>query len=815
MRSKTLLASALLFAASSACQCGSSKTAGSFEVQLAPSGLRVSSADAAHTVLLESHQSEAPYVPLAVRRNGATWEEVGGAFKVADGTAPWQTSAGSKEDLSIAGGESADWLDSAGATVATLKVEAPAEGALKLTFTAADSKMNRLSLAFTCAAGDHFVGFGAQTDALDHRGHKIPIWTSEQGIGKSDSDDPSAAWPLEGARHSSYLGLPTWLSQRGYIGVVKTNRRAVFELCSAKQDAWRVEVWGPELELWLFYGPEPAKALERATAAVLGRPMRPPPLAFAPWNDALFGSANVRRIAKLLRERQIPSSVIWTEDFRGGEKVGVSYRLIEDWDTDRTLYPDAEQVAADLHAQGFAWLAYFNSFLVSGSKVFAEADAGGHFVGSKNGGKDIFMGPTFKDTGLADLFRPETREWVKGHLRKALDVGFDGWMTDFGEWLPHDAVLADGSDPMEAHNLYSAEWSKLSEEVLAERANDGKQRLFFARSGWIGSTAYVPVYWAGDQRTDFQPDDGMPTVIPIGLGMGLAGISTFGHDIGGYQSATNPPATKELFFRWTSLGALSPVMRTHHGTDPDHQWWFGADEETIAHFQRWAKLHMQLFPYLDGGSAVAEATGLPLMRALPLAFPEDEAGWTLFDEYLLGPALLAAPIQAEGKLSRRVHLPPALWLPLNGGAALQGPADLDVDAPLTELPTFARAGSIIPLLPEGVQTVLPADASVPGMAAADGKRELLVFLGADGSFAERDGTTYRLSSGGAATGFSETGQALPNCGSAEQRGCVDSASTAFAATRLRLSGRGPVDLGGYTLNIEGGPARQFDVLVRR
>lgn len=80
------------------------------------------------------------------------------------------------------------------------------------------------------------------------------------------------------------------------------------------------------------------------------------------------------------------------------------------------------------------------------------------------------------------------------------------------------------------------------------------QRLFFARSGWFGSNPVVPVLWAGDQRTSFQRDDGLFTVIPMGINLGLAGVSTYGHDIAGYQSGTNPPANKELFFRWTTLG---------------------------------------------------------------------------------------------------------------------------------------------------------------------------------------------------------------------------------------------------------------------
>ncbi|MGC4116523.1 MAG: glycoside hydrolase family 31 protein [Myxococcales bacterium] len=566
----------------------------------------------------------------------------------------------------------------------------------------------------------------------------------------------------------------------------------------------------------LYAGGTPAQALERATAGVLRRPPQPPPMAFAPWNDAIFGPDEVRKIAALLRDNAIPSSAIWTEDFRGGSWEMTGYRLREEWDLDPTLYPDATTLASELHSQGFAWHAYFNSFINQDTRVYAEALKDGHLVKKASGSGSepyLFQGILFKPSGLADLSRPATREWIKGYLRKALDVGFDGWMTDFGEWLPYDAVLDSGEDPLAAHNRYSAEWSRLSHEVLEERKADGRQRVFFARSGWLGSTEFTPIYWAGDQRTDFQKDDGLPTVVPICLGLGLAGVSTCAHDIGGYQSGTNPPATKELFFRWTTLGALSPVMRTHHGTDPKNQWWFGQDAETLAHYKRWAQLHIRLFPYLDGGASIAEATGLPLMRALPLAFPEDGDGWDEMEEYLLGPALLVAPVVEQGASSRLVHFPPGKWLPLSGGPAISGPADQSVDAPMTEIPVFARAGSLVPMLVEGVQTLLPAQPPIVDLAAVEGRRVLLVFAGAEGSFTERDGTSYRLElTTSFADGFREAGSALPACTRADQRGCIEPATA--EGTLVRFTGQGPLEFDAYRLTVTG-TSRTIDAIVRK
>lgn len=802
----------------------------SIEVDDAHGRLTVRAPDG--TALLES-ADPARAAPVAFRQTKANIEMQYGSFRFFEPSGGWlgatrferraDGDGNGRVHLVARAGDGADATE-----LGHLALHSPGEGVLVVTLRPAASQpggLNRSALAFTCAPGDRFLGFGGQSDALDHRGHTVPIWISEPGIGKSDSDDAPDLWMLQGARHGASFGLPTWLSQRGYVGAVASDARSVFEVCSKDDEVFRMETWQDTLELHLYWGPGPKQALERATAGILGRPPQPPPVAFAPWHDAIHGSQNVRDIARLLRERGVPSSVLWTEDFRGGRDVsGQGYRLKEEWHLDRTLYPDAEALAAELHGMGFAWHAYFNTFLVEGTRVYEEALRDGHFVLGQDGQPDLWSGVTFKPTGLADLSRPQTREWVKSYLHEALDQGFDGWMADYGEWLPTWAKLHSGEDPLLAHNRYPREWVKLNHEVLQERAGDGRQRLFFARAGWLGSTAYTPVVWAGDQRTDFQRDDGMPTVVTMGLNMGLGGVSTWGHDIAGYQSSTNPPSTREVYFRWTSLGALSPVMRTHHGLSARENWWFGKDEATLTHFARWASLHIRLFPYLDGASVEAETKGLPLMRALPLEFPEDARLWEVHDQYLLGPSLLVAPVLAEGATSRSVLLPEGAWHRLGTDATAHGthtgPGELQAEAEVTELPFFGRAGGIVPLLPHGVQTLLPAEPPVVDLDDVNDRRELWVFAGASGEFQERDGTRYRLvhdGASGAPGQFTETGNILPTCppDAPAERGCVD---RSVNPVRVRLAGGGPLGFAGHTLLLEhapghAGPPRTVDVVL--
>ena len=797
MRRAISLSLSLLFAA-----CSGAPTLSG--LSLSPDGELFSVKDGDKVLLASSGGSGA--APVAVRQGRARVETKYGSFRFTDLPGEWTNGARFRWTSRGAGEAAGEWLTQEGQVVVKVVAKEAGPGGVSLRYESADAATNRLSLAFRCDAQDRFLGFGAQADGLDHRGHTVAIWTSEPGIGKRMEDDGEpSVWFLEGTRHASSFGLPTWVSNRGYLGVVDAPERTVFEVCSAQQDTFRLEAWGNGLTLYVFAG-EPAVALERATASVLGRPMQPPPVAFAPWNDAVKGPAEVRRVAQLLRERHIPSSALWTEDFRGGTEEATGYRLVEDWDVDRTLYPEPEALAAELADAGFSWQAYFNTFLVEGTPVYEAAQREGHFVQSPDGGAYLFEGVTFKPTGLADLSNPATRAFVKGYLRQALDVGFTGWMADYGEWLPADAVLHSGESAAAAHNRYPVEWAKLNAEVLQERSTDGIQRLYYVRAGFLGSNAVAPVVWAGDQRTSFQPDDGLPTVVPMGLNLGLAGISTFGHDIAGYQSATNPGSSRELFFRWTSLGALSPVMRTHHGIRPDINWRFDKDEETLAHWARWARFHVQLFPWLDGHAALAERTGLPLMRALVLDFPGDARMWTVGDTYQLGRGLLVAPVLTEGATGRSVSLPEGTWVSLDTGERFTGPSEVTVEAPVTEVPLFLRAGTCIPRLPGRVETLLPAAPPVVDLQDVAGERVLLVAPGGDSTFAERDGTTYRVTSAGGGA-LAEGGVALAACAGAEARGCVDGTGPRPV---VRMATQGPLRFPGGQLAVEG-PARALDV----
>ena len=690
------------------------------------------------------------------------------------------------------------------------------DGTVALTVSA--PALSRASAAFRCAPDERFLGFGAMPMDVEHRGATVPLWVSEQGVGRVPTDDYPSDWFLRGTRHQSYFPVPFFVSSHDYGVLADTAYRSVFAMCSESDDAWRVEAWEGTMSLHIFYGASPLEVI-RHHSDLDGRAPPPPPFAFAPWNDAIFGSANVRAVADELRQNHIPSSVIWTEDWAGGisEGSGGGYHLPYTWTPDRTLYPDTEQVATDLHAAGFKWLGYFNTFVVADGPNFAPGQSGGYLVEQSDGSPYVMDGvPLGKRDALVDLTSDPARKWMADALNATLDLGFDGWMADYGEWLPVDAKLASGEPSEAVHNRYPRLWQQLNDEVLGART-DGVDRLSFVRSGFTGSQSIGhQVVWGGDQTTDFDPGDGLPSVLPIMIGLGVAGLPYVGSDIGGYITTdAHPPSTKELFFRWSVLGALSPIMRTHHGSNPMMNWRFDSDAETLAHWKRWATVHVKLYPYLAAIAAEAASDGAPMVRQLALGFPDDATAWTVADEYLLGPSLLVAPVVVEGASDRSVYFPAGHWLPLfasQPGAAVDGPATHDVAAPLGELPLYAPTGTILPLLPDGVDTLAPSSAPLVGLADVGDDREVIALLGTNGGFSEVGGQSYALSSTGvpaASTTLTWNGAPLGACAAPPVAPCgvVDGAGAEASA---HVTGDGTLALsdGSAALTTSGGRANR-------
>jgi alpha-glucosidase len=140
---------------------------------------------------------------------------------------------------------------------------------------------------------------------------------------------------------------------------------------------------------------------------------------------------------------------------------------------------------------------------------------------------------------------------------------------------------------------------------------------------------------------------------------GLSGTPYQHSDIGGYNAMPlfGYVRTEQLFHRWAELAAFTTVMRTHDGSSPHENGQFYRTETTRARFARMTRVYRALYPVRARLVAEAAATGLPVVRALPLAFhPLDPTLLNETQQFMFGP-FLVAPVTAPNATWWTVKLP--------------------------------------------------------------------------------------------------------------------------------------------------------------
>ncbi len=732
-----------------------------------------------------------------------------GSAIATDGGLPSTVGVGGTATLPIAGG-------------GTLALTAVDDETLTIVLTPPGPEAaDQTGMAFACTLADHFLGFGEQTNALDQLGLAFTLTPMEDGIGKlAGSTHTQTGYDLTGNTNDSYYPMASFLDPRGFGMVVNDTRFVEYDLCSTRSDAFSVGLWNGTLELELVFGSTPLELVTRLTA-ITGRQPVGAPWTFGVWVDAVEGAARVQTVAEELRQHQIPSSAIWTEDW-DGEGCGASFNCF-DWTPDATLYPDFSGLAGSLHAEGFKWMGYFNTFVLQNTPEWEQSVDAGTLIQAPDGGNYVITTSAAVPGSLVDLTNPAATAWMGAAMVQATKDGLDGWMADFGEWLPFNAVMADGTTGASSHDRFPLLWAQLNQQALTQAFPDG-DFVFFTRSGWNGQAANIRAMWAGDQNTNWGQDDGLPSVLPMGVNLGIQGIAAWGSDIGGYTPNTPsvadpawPPTSKELFLRWTEVGAFSPIMRTHHGYLQDQNWRFDSDAQTLQLFGYYAHEHFALFPYLYSLAGATAQTGVGIMLPIWFNYPDDPGALTRIDEYMLGSGLLVAPVLTEGATTRTVHLPPGRWLGWETPDSYEGPTDVTVSADVGTCPVYSPAGTVLPLLTPDIQTLATAsDPAVVTHAAAQNELIARAYLGANGSFTSYDGTVLTLASqpGVALTALSVGGGALPSC-STETVPCGDIDTTARLAT-VQVSGADVVVTGdqGTTLEVKSPQARTITAQLR-
>ena len=568
---------------------------------------------------------------------------------------------------------------------------------LELAGPSADS----VAVGIRCDELGTFHGFGEQYNATNQRGEAFELLVNEQGNGRDGSPGVSI-----GDEHTTYFPMPYYVDARGFGALFDTDHRVDVDLCATDEDiAWIEVISGATVQWRVFHGPTGLDVI-RQLGELVGRPTQPPVWAYNLWMAAQGGNANLLSEEAALREADIPVAAFWVQDWCGIRRNpdgGSEVQYV--WEPDEALYPGFDTMVFDFHEAGYKFLIYVNPFIVDPSSVTAE-DGPARFAPRFDEMEELGLllenqdGETFLDFAVPNIPQSDahpdfsnsgTIEFISESLKglvRTYDV--DGWMADFGEWVPISSVPEDGSDPIARRNTFPVDWQQATRDAMEDVRGD--DWVMFARSGFTKVQGAAQIHWVGDQETNWSELDGLPTVVPAMLNLGLAGQPFVTHDIAGFASPRGgeQPSTKELFQRWTELGAFTPVMRTHDGADKNNNWRWSSDEGTTSHFRKFVYVHCALMNDFMMLGAEAETTGAPILRHLMLVFPEDPETWDISDQFMIGDSLLVAPVTTEGATSRSVYVPAGTWYDVWTGDSVQGGQRLSVDAPIGSPPVFSR-----------------------------------------------------------------------------------------------------------------------------
>lgn len=119
-------------------------------------------------------------------------------------------------------------------------------------------------------------------------------------------------------------------------------------------------------------------------------------------------------------------------------------------------------------------------------------------------------------------------------------------------------------------------------------------------------------------------------------------------------------------------------------------------KEIEAKIRTLLNFRMTFIPYLYTAFAKYNREGVPPFRALVVDYPEDKATYNVWDEYMIGDNVLAAPI-SDSASSRKVYLPKGNWYDFNTNKLYEGGQSYTIATSLEQIPIFIKEGTILPM----------------------------------------------------------------------------------------------------------------------
>lgn len=527
---------------------------------------------------------------------------------------------------------------------------------------------------------EKFIGLGEKTGNLNRAGSAYTNWNTDYfayGIG----DDPL------------YMSIPFYLgihNQAAYGIFFDNTHKSVFNFGASNNRFMYFSAEDGEIDYYFMHDDGVDKIISAYTK-LTGRMEMPPmwSLGFQQCRYSYYPESEVLNLAQTFREKDMPADVIYL-DIHHMEKYKV-------FTFDNEKFTDPKAMITRLKEKGFKVVVIMDPGIKTEESYapFVEGLEKDLFVKYPDG--EIYEGQVWPGwCAFPDFTKEETRTWWGEKMKFYKDAGVDGYWTDMNEpatWGQHTPNLIDFHYEGElvshrkARNVYGMQMAKAAKEGSELQAPN--QRPFvLTRSGFAGIQRYAAA-WTGDNTSS---EEHMLAGVRLVNSLGLSGVAFSGYDIGGFAGE----ASKSLFARWMSIATFSPFYRAHSmiNSNDAEPWSFGEEVEEIS--RHYMKLRYQMLPTLYSNFFKSTQTGLPIAKSLAIDYPYDARVYEDMyqNQYLFCDSLLIAPIESSKEITK-VYLPEGDWYYFFNDQKYSGNQIIYIDTPLSYLPVFAKAGSII------------------------------------------------------------------------------------------------------------------------
>ncbi|MDD3321925.1 MAG: alpha-xylosidase [Paludibacter sp.] len=554
--------------------------------------------------------------------------------------------------------------------------------AFALAFVERNEVPQRATFSLHAAPDECFYGTGERFTKMDLSGKTMQLRNLDgQGVNNS----------------RSYKSIPFYLSSENYGLFLHTTSFAKFSLADHSTRSAQVMVEEPVVDFFLIGGDTPEEILF-GYRQLTGFPSMPPLWSFGTWMSRMsyFSAKEVTEICDRMRAEDYPCDVIhidtgWFET-----------DWLCEWKFNEERFPNPKEFIGNLKKNGYRVSLWQLPYISYNAIQYKEADENEYISKSERvlTGSSNFSVQDF--AGTIDFTYDKATEWYKDLLRNLLEMGVVCIKTDFGEDIHLGAEYRNMS-PEKLHNLYPLLYQKAAYEVTKEVTGNG---IIWARAGWAGCQRY-PLHWGGDSACSW---DGLAGSLKGGLQLGLSGFGFWSHDVPGFHGVPNfmnSVIPDDLYVRWTQFGVFTSHLR-YHGTSKREPWHFPNISGII---KKYWKLRYQLIPYILEQSEITTRTGMPVLRAMILHYPNDKTCRQIDDQYFFGENMLVAPvINPENK--RDIYLPEGMWVHFFTKEVFEGERWLKkVEVPMDEIPVFVKQGAKIPMYMEDVSCTDDMDMS--------------------------------------------------------------------------------------------------------